>query len=125
MNQILFTSLNIEKKNTNHNNNKNTPLSNILNQSSSKVEHTTKSEYDEKDLAHDHPSNNDKPSFDSNDNKNIDNKPTSNRFKFPLAFIFSKNRKEDGNKKGDTSNLETNEQRKDPLSNIGNKSNRK
>ncbi|MGH9982001.1 MAG: hypothetical protein ACRD6U_10670 [Nitrososphaeraceae archaeon] len=120
-----FTSLNIEKKNTNNNNNKNTPLSNILNQSSSKVEHTTKSEYDEKDLAQDHPSNNNKPSFDSNDNKNIDNKPTRNRFKFPLAFIFSKNRKEDENKKGDPRNLETNEQRKDPLSNISNKSNRK
>ncbi|HEU5461853.1 MAG TPA: hypothetical protein VFU79_06235 [Nitrososphaeraceae archaeon] len=120
----FFTSLDIEKNNTNHTN-KNTPLSNILNQNSSKVHPTTKSEYDERDVHQDHPSNNDKPSFDSNENKNINNKSTTKRFKFPLAFIFSKNRKGDENKKDEKSNLETNEERKDSLNNIVNKSNRK
>ena len=115
----FFTSLDIEKKNTSHN--KKTPLSNILNQGSPKVDHTTKSEYDEKYLAQDHQSNNDKPSLDSNDINTINNKPNNNRFKFPLAFIFSKNRKEDENKKVEESNFETNEESKDPLSNIVNK----
>jgi hypothetical protein len=44
-----------------------------------------------------------------------------------LAFIFSKNDKEDTeNKKFEKRNFfETSEERKDPLSNIANKSNRK
>jgi hypothetical protein len=44
-----------------------------------------------------------------------------------LAFIFSKNDKEDAeNKKFEKRNFfETSEERKDPLSNIANKSNRK
>jgi hypothetical protein len=47
-----------------------------------------------------------------------------------LAFIFSKNGKEEEeeeeeNKKVEKRNYETNEERKDPLSNIVNKSNRK
>jgi hypothetical protein len=44
-----------------------------------------------------------------------------------LAFIFSKKRKEEeeGNKKVEKGNYDMNEERKDPLSNIVNKSNRK
>jgi hypothetical protein len=123
--QNFFTSLDIEKNNTNHTN-KNTPLSNILNQNNSKIDPTTISEFDKRDLHQDHPNNNDKPSFvDSNENQNINNKHTTKRFKFPLAFIFSKNRKGDENKKDEKSNSETNIERKDSLNNIVNKTNRK
>ncbi|HEX6645642.1 MAG TPA: hypothetical protein VF047_00510 [Nitrososphaeraceae archaeon] len=110
-----FPYVDIEKKNYNHN--KKTPLSNILNQISPNIDHSMKSRYDEKYLSKDQ-NNKDKSSLSHN---NI------NRFKFPLAFIFSKNDKEDAeNKKFEKRNFfETSEERKDPLSNIANKSNRK
>jgi hypothetical protein len=114
-----FPDLDIEKKN--YNPNKKTPLSNILNQISPNFDHSMKSIYDEKYLSKDQ-NNKDKSSLDHNNNNN-----NKNRFKFPLAFIFSKNDKEDAeNKKFEKRNFfETSEERKDPLSNIANKSNRK
>jgi hypothetical protein len=122
-----FTYLDTEKNN--YNDNKKTPLSNILNHANSNFDHSTmKFKYDKKNLSKDL-SDKDDPSFlDHNANNNINN---NNRFKFPLAFIFSKNGKgeegegEEENKKGDKRNYDTNEERKDPLSNIVNKSNRK
>lgn len=111
-----FPYVDIEKKN--YNPNKKTPLSNILNQGSRNFDHSMKSSYDEKYLSK---AQNDK------DKSSLDNNNNNNRFKFPLAFIFSKNDKEDAeNKKYEKRNFfETSEERKDPLSNIANKSNRK
>jgi hypothetical protein len=110
-----FPYVDIEKKNYNHN--KKNPLSNILNQISPNFDHSMKSRYDEKYLSKDQ-NNKDKSSLDHNNN---------NRFKFPLAFIFSKNDKEDAeNKKFEKRNFfDTSEERKDPLSNFAKKSNRK
>jgi hypothetical protein len=121
-----FTSLDTEKNN--YNDNKKTPLSNILNQVSPNFDHSMmKFKYDKKYLSKDQ-NHKDKPSYlDYNANNNTNN----NRFKFPLAFLFSKNGKEEEeeeeeeNKKVEKRNYDTNEERKDPLSNIVNKSNRK
>jgi hypothetical protein len=116
-----FTYLDTEKNY--YNDNKKTPLSNILNQVSPNFDHLMmKSSYDKKYLSKDQ-SHKDKPSsLDHNAQNNTNN----NRLKFPLAFIFSKNGKEeDENKKIEKRNFETNQERKDPLSNIVNKSNRK
>src|SRR5918994_1505325 len=123
-----FTYLDTEKNY--YNDNKKTPLSNILNQVSPNFDHLMmKSSYDKKYLSKDQ-SHKDKPSsLDHNAHNNNNN----NRLKFPLAFIFSKNGKEeeeeeeeeDENKKVEKGNFETNQERKDPLSNIVNKSNRK
>ena len=118
-----FTYLDTEKNN--YNDNKKTPLSNILNQVSPNFDHSMmKFKYDKKYLSKDQ-SHKDKPSsLDNNANNNTNN----NRFKFPLAFIFSKNGKEEEeeeNKKIEKRNYDTNEERKDPLSNIVNKNNRK
>jgi hypothetical protein len=86
-----------------------------------------KFKYHKKYLSNDQ-SHKEKPSYlDHNPNNNTNN----NRFKFPLAFIFSKNGKEkeeeeeEENKKVEKRNYDTNEERKDPLSNIVNKNNRK
>jgi len=125
-----FTYLDTEKNN-NYNDNKKTPLSNILNQVNPNFDHSMmKFKYDKKYLSKDQ-GHKDKPSYldhDANNNTNNNN----NRFKFPLAFIFSKNgkeeeekEKEEENKKVEKRNYDTNEERKDPLSNIVNKSNRK
>ena len=117
-----FTYLDTEKNY--YNDNKKTPLSNILNQVSPNFDHLMmKSSYDKKYLSKDQ-SHKDKPSsLDHNAHNNNNN---NNRLKFPLAFIFSKNGKEeDENKKIEKRNFETNQERKDPLSNIVNKSNRK
>ena len=117
-----FTYLDTEKNN--YNDNKKTPLSNILHQVSPNFDHLMmKSSYTKKYLSQDQ-SHKDKPSsLDHNAHNNTNN----NRFKFPLAFIFSKNGKEEEeeNKKVEKRNFETNQERKDPLSNIVNKSNRK
>jgi hypothetical protein len=118
-----FTYLYTEKNN--YKDNKKTPLSNILNQVSPNFDHSMmKFKYDKKYLSNDQ-SHKEKPSYlDHNANNNTNN----NRFKFPLAFIFSKNGKEEEeeeNKKVEKRNYDTNEERKDPLSNIVNKSNRK
>ena len=116
-----FTSLDTEKNN--YNDNKKTPLSNILNQVSPNFDHSMmKFKYDKKYLSKDQ-NHKDKPSYlDYNANNNTNN----NKFKFPLAFIFSTNGKEEEeNKKIEKRNYDTNEERKDPLSNIVNKSNRK
>jgi len=116
-----FTYLDTEKNN--YKDNKKTPLSNILNQVSPNFDHSMmKFKYDKKYLSNDQ-SHKDKPSYlDHNANNNTNN----NRFKFPLAFIFSKNvKEEEENKKVEKRNYDTNEERKDPLSNIVNKSNRK
>lgn len=116
-----FTYLDTEKNN--YKDNKKTPLSNILNQVSPNFDHSMmKFKYDKKYLSNDQ-SHKEKPSYlDHNANNNTNN----NRFKFPLAFIFSKNGKEEEeNKKVEKRNYDTNEERKDPLSNIVNKSNRK
>jgi len=116
-----FTSLDTEKNN--YNDNKKTPLSNILNQISPNFDHSMmKFKYDKQYLSNDQ-SHKDKPSYlDHNANNNTNN----NRFKFPLAFIFSKNvKEEEENTKVEKRNYDTNEERKDPLSNIVNKSNRK
>ena len=119
-----FTYLDTEKNN--YNDNKKTPLSNILNQVNPNFDHLMmKSSYDKKYLSKEDQSHKDKPSsLDHNAHNNTNN----NRFKFPLAFIFSKNGKEEEeeeNKKVEKRNFETNQERKDPLSNIVNKSNRK
>lgn len=118
-----FTYLDPEKNN--YNDNKKTPLSNILNQVNPNFDHLMmKSSYDKKYLSKEDQSHKDKPSsLDHNAHNNTNN----NRFKFPLAFIFSKNGKEEEeeNKKVEKRNFETNQERKDPLSNIVNKSNRK
>jgi hypothetical protein len=122
-----FTYLDTEKNN-NYNDNKKTPLSNILNQVNPNFDHSMmKFTYDKKYLSKDQ-SHKEKPIYlDHNANNNTNN----NRFKFPLAFIFSKNGKEEEkeekeeNKKVEKRNYDTNEERKDPLSNIVNKSNRK
>ena len=119
-----FTYLDTEKNN--YNDNKKTPLSNILNQANPNFDHLMmKSSYDKKYLSKEDQSHKDKPSsLDHNAHNNTNN----NRFKFPLAFIFSKNGKEEEeeeNKKVEKRNFETNQERKDPLSNIVNKSNRK
>ena len=120
-----FTYLDSEKKN--YNDNKKTPLSNILNQVNPNFDHSMmKFKYDKKYLSKDQ-NHKDKPSYlDYNANNNTNN----NRFKFPLAFLFSKNGKEEEeeeeeNKKVEKRNYDTNEERKDPLSNIVNKNNRK
>jgi hypothetical protein len=117
-----FTYLYTEKNN--YKDNKKTPLSNILNQVSPNFDHSMmKFKYHKKYLSNDQ-SHKEKPSYlDHNANNNTNN----NRFKFPLAFIFSKNGKEEEeeNKKVEKRNYDTNEERKDPLSNIVNKSNRK
>ena len=118
-----FTYLDTEKNN--YKDNKKTPLSNILNQVSPNFDHSMmKFKYDKKYLSNDQ-SHKDTPSYlDHNANNNTNN----NRFKFPLAFIFSKNGKveeEEENKKVEKRNYDTNEERKDPLSNIVNKNNRK
>lgn len=118
-----FTYLDPEKNN--YSDNKKTPLSNILNQVNPNFDHLMmKSSYDKKYLSKEDQSHKDKPSsLDHNAHNNTNN----NRFKFPLAFIFSKNGKEEEeeNKKVEKRNFETNQERKDPLSNIVNKSNRK
>jgi len=97
-----FTYFDTEK-NT-YNDNKKTPLSNILNQVSPNFDHSMmKFKHDNKYLSEDQ-SHKDKPlPVDHNANNNTHN---NNRFKFPLAFIFSKKRKEkeeeeeeEGNKK--------------------------
>jgi hypothetical protein len=118
-----FTYLDTEKNN--YKDNKKTPLSNILNQVSPNFDHSMmKFKYDKKYFSNDQ-IHKEKPSYlDHNANNNTNN----NRFKFPLAFIFSKNGKEEEeeeNKKVEKRNYDTNEERKDPLSNIVNKSNRK
>jgi len=122
-----FTYLDTEKNN--YNDNKKTPLSNILNHANSNFDHSTmKFKYDKKYLSKDLSDKDDPSSLVHNANNNTNN---NNRFKFPLAFIFSKNGKEEEeeeeeeNKKGEKRNYDTNEERKDPLSNIGNKSDRK
>jgi hypothetical protein len=121
-----FTYLDTEKNN--YNDNKKTPLSNILNYANPNYDHSMmKSKYDKKYISKDQ-SHKDKPSYlDHNANNNTNN---NDRFKFPLAIIFSKNGKEEEeeeeeNKKVEKRNYDTNEERKDPLSNIVNKSNRK
>jgi hypothetical protein len=117
-----FTYLDTEINN--YKDNKKTPLSNILNQVSPNFDHSMmKFKYDKKYLSKDQ-NHKDKPSYlDYNANNNTNN----NKFKFPLAFIFSTDGKEEEeeNKKIEKRNYDTNEERKDPLSNIVNKSNRK
>ena len=108
-----FTYLDTEKNN--YNDNKKTPLSNILNQVSPNFDHSMmKFKYDKKYLSKDQ-NHKDTPSYlDHNANNNTNN----NRFKFPLAFIFSKNgkeeeeeeeEKEEENKKVEKRNYDTNE----------------
>jgi hypothetical protein len=117
------------EKNNNDNYNKKTPLSNLLNQGSPNLYHSSiKSKYNNKnDLSKDQ-SPKDRtaaslglhhPHLNKKDNKN-------NRFKFPLASIFSKNRKEKEEEEGkhingEKRNFVTHEERKDPLRNIVNK----
>jgi hypothetical protein len=119
-----FTSLDTEKNN--YNDNKKTPLSNILNQVSPNFDHSMMKFKDDKKYLSKDQNHKDQPSYlDYNANNNTNN----NKFKFPLAFIFSTNGKEEEeeeeNKKIEKRNYDTNEERKDPLSNIVNKNNRK
>jgi hypothetical protein len=119
-----FTSLDSEKNN--YNDNKKTPLSNILNQVSPNFDHSMMKFKDDKKYLSKDQNHKDQPSYlDYNANNNTNN----NKFKFPLAFIFSTNGKEEEeeeeNKKIEKRNYDTNEERKDPLSNIVNKNNRK
>jgi len=123
--------LEIEKNNNDNDNyNKKTPLSNILNQGFPNLDPSLKSKYDNKNDLSKEQSSEDKsaasslghhPHLNKKDNKN-------NRFKLPLAFIFSKNRKEkkEEEEKGkhinvEERNFEIHEERKDPLRNIVNK----
>ena len=119
-----FTYLDTEKNY--YNDNKKTPLSNILNQVSPNFDHSMMKFKDDKKYLSKDQNHKDQPSYlDYNANNNTNN----NKFKFPLAFIFSTNGKEEEeeeeNKKIEKRNYDTNEERKDPLSNIVNKSNRK
>jgi len=111
----------------NYNYNKKTPLSNILNQVSPNFNISMISKQDTNNLSKKEQSPQGNPTtLDHRHYNNNNNKKTNiTRFKFPLAFIFSKKRKE--NEEGEhkkvveNSNFEAYEESKDPLKNIVNK----
>ncbi len=114
-------------KKNNYNYNKKTPLSNILNQVSPNIETAMISKQDTNHLSkkeqspQDNPTTLDHRHYNNNNNKNTN----ITRFKFPLAFIFSKKGKE--NEEGEhkkvveNSNFEAYKESKDPNKNIVNK----
>ncbi len=120
-----FGYLDSEKNNYKYN--EKTPLSNILNHASPNFDHSMKSKYDQNYFAKgQRPKDNPTPLGHRNYTTSTNN---NNRFKFPLAFIFSKKWKENEegkNKKVENSNFEAHEERKDPLRNfVDKKSDRK
>ena len=120
------------KKNNNDNYNKKTPLTNLLNQGNPSLDHSIKSKDDNKnDLSKDQSPKDRSAAFLGHHHPHLNKKDNkNNRFKFPLAFIFSKNRKEEKEEKeeekgkhinGEERNFVTHEERKDPMRNIVNK----
>jgi hypothetical protein len=112
-----FGYLDSEKNNYKYN--EKTPLSNILNHASPNFDHSMKSKYDQNYFAKgQRPKDNPTPLGHRNYTTSTNN---NNRFKFPLAFIFSKKWKENEegkNKKVENSIFEAHEERKDPLRNF-------
>jgi hypothetical protein len=126
-----FGYLDSEKNNYKYN--EKTPLSNILNHASPNFDHSMKSKYDQNYFAKgQRPKDNPTPlghrNYTTSNNNDNDNNNNNNRFKFPLAFIFSKKWKENEegkNKKVENSIFEAHEERKDPLRNFVDKSDKK
>ena len=112
-------------KKNNYNYNKKTPLSNILNEVSPNFETSMISKQDTNHLSKKEQSPQDNPPTLDHRHYNNNNKNTNiTRFKFPLAFIFSKKVKENEegeHKKVENSNFEAYEESKDPHRNIVNK----
>jgi len=113
-----FRYLDSEKNNYKYN--EKTPLSNILNHVSPNFDHSMKSKYDQNYFSKGQ-SPKDNPTPLSHRNYTQSTNHNNNKFKFPLAFIFSKKwieNEEGKNKKVENSNFEAHEERKDPLRNI-------
>ena len=106
--------LDIERKY--HDVNKKTPLSNLLSRNNLNFDHSLESKYKESNISNDQ-INKSKQSL----NNNINNKDKKNVFKFPFAFIFSKINKKVKNKRTKERANKKNVERKDSLSNIANK----
>ncbi len=106
--------LDIERKY--HDVNKKTPLSNLLSRNNLNFDHSLESKYKESNISNDQ-INKSKQSL----NNNINNKDKKNVFKFPFAFIFSKINKKVKNKRTKERDNKKNVERKDSLSNIANK----
>jgi hypothetical protein len=115
-----FRYLDSEKNNYKYN--EKTPLSNILNHMSPNFDHSMKSKYDQNYFSKGQsPKDNPNPLGQRNYTKGTNHNTNNNKFKFPLAFIFSKKwieNEEGKNKKVENSNFEAHEERKDPLRNI-------
>ncbi len=106
--------LDIERKY--HDVNKKTPLSNLLSRNNLSFDHSLESKYKESNISNDQ-INKSKQSLNNNSN----NKDKKNVFKFPFAFIFSKINKKFKNKRTKERANKKNVERKDSLSNIANK----
>ena len=106
--------LDIERKY--HDVNKKTPLSNLLSRNNLNFDHSLESKYKESNISNDQ-INKSKQSLNNNSN----NKDKKNVFKFPFAFIFSKINKKVKNKRTKERANKKNVERKDSLSNIANK----
>ena len=106
--------LDIERKY--HDVNKKTPLSNLLSRNNLNFDHSLESKYKESNISNDQ-INKSKQSL----NNNINNKDKKNVFKFPFAFISSKINKKVKNKRTKERANKKNVERKDSLSNIANK----
>ena len=106
--------LDIEKKYQDVN--KKTPLSNLLSRNNLNFDHSMESKYKESNISNDQ-INKSKQSLNNNSNK----KDKKNVFKFPFAFIFSKINKKVKNKRTKEGANKKNVERKDSLSNIVNK----
>jgi hypothetical protein len=85
-------------------------------------DHSMKSKYDQNYFSKGQsPKDNPNPLGHRNYTKSTNHNTSNNKFKFPLAFIFSKKwieNEEGKNKKVENSNFEAHEERKDPLRNI-------
>ena len=106
--------LDIERKY--HDVNKKMPLSNLLSRNNLNFDHSLESKYKESNISNDQ-INKSKQSLNNNSN----NKDKKNVFKFPFAFIFSKINKKVKNKRTKERANKKNVERKDSLSNIANK----
>jgi hypothetical protein len=106
--------LDIERKY--HDVNKKMPLSNLLSRNNLNFDHSLESKYKESNISNDQ-INKSKQSLNNNSN----NKDKKNVFKFPFVFIFSKINKKVKNKRTKERANKKNVERKDSLSNIANK----
>ena len=105
--------IDIEKKY--HDVNKKTPLSNLLSRNNLNFDHPMESKYNESNMSNDR-INKGKQSL-----KNSNKKDKKSGFKFPFALIFSKINKKVKNKRTQEGDFKKYVERKDSLSNIVNK----